>query len=131
MLRASQKAAMASLFSAPRRRNAVVLICSSREAFAMEAIASASFRATTGPWMTRFIGSRGELLEDVLDGGGALLPGGKLGIDAQLFGAGEPRVAALLADELDHLGGVERRGLGEIKLHRLLRGGAPRDPQRA
>src|SRR3954470_11094135 len=64
--------------------------------------------------------SRGELPEDVLHRGGALLPGRQLGIDAQLLGTGEAGMAALLADELDDLGAVERRVLHELELHRLV-----------
>src|SRR5437764_7736804 len=110
MLRASQNAAMASSFLACLSRNAPLAMGSTPEALAMAATVSTSLPCRPGAWMTRFIaGSRGELLEDVPDGGGALLPGGKLGVDAQLLRAGEPGVAAVLADELDHLGGIERR----------------------
>src|SRR3977135_4427606 len=66
-------------------------------------------------------GSGGELLEDVAHRLGALLPGGKLGVDAQAVGAGEARAAAFAPDEIDHLGAVERRVLDELQLHRLVR----------
>jgi len=36
--------------------------------------------------------------------------------------AGEARGAAFLADEVEHLGGVERRVFHELQLHRLVRG---------
>src|SRR3954453_18190522 len=64
--------------------------------------------------------SGGKLPEDVLHRGGALLPGGQLGVDAKLLGTGEAGMAALLADEIDHLGAVERRVLHELELHRLV-----------
>src|SRR5580765_9057212 len=74
--------------------------------------------------------SHGELLQDVLHRGGALLPGGELGVDAQLLGAGEAGMATLLADEVDRLGAVERRVLHELELHRLVGGVDPRHAER-
>src|ERR1043166_1650917 len=74
--------------------------------------------------------SGGELLQDVLHRRGALLPGRQLGLDAQLLGAGEAGVAAFLADEVDHLGAVERRVLDELELHRLVRDIDPRHAER-
>src|SRR3954447_25360598 len=64
--------------------------------------------------------SGGKLPEDVLHRGGALLPGGQLGVDAQLLWTGEAGMATLLADELDDLRAVERRVLHELELHRLV-----------
>src|SRR4051812_50030993 len=61
--------------------------------------------------------SGGKLPEDVLHRGGALLPGGQLGVDAKFLRTGKAGMAALLADELDDLRAVERRGLHELGPH--------------
>src|SRR5918992_4981554 len=139
---------MASSFVAAINRNAVAPIGSIRDAPAMLATASTSLRSKAGACRTRFINrknrdrpgsvpllglgpvSRGELLEDVLHRRGALLPGGELGVDPQLLGAGEPRVAALLADEVDDLAAIKRRVLHELQLHRVVRRVHARDTKR-
>src|SRR5688572_11996540 len=131
MRRAAHKAAIPSFFIASTRRKACGARLRTARGFARSESASRSPGASPGPCTTRFTPpSRSELLQDVRHRLDALLPGGELGLDAQLLRPGEAGLAALAADVVDHLGGVERRVLHEMQLHRLVRGVDARPAER-
>src|SRR5690242_19441752 len=110
---------MPSAGAALRMRQARSAICSSVAEPASRASSCACMTVIAGPCATRFM-LGGELQQDILHRLRALRPGRNLGLDAQPLRAGEPRGAAFLADEIDHLAAVERRVLDELELHRLV-----------
>src|SRR5690349_9179043 len=101
---------MASAGAALRMRQTCSAIFSSVAEPASRASSCACAALIAGPCATRFT-LGGELPQDVLHRLGAFGPGRDLGLDAQAVRTGEPRGAALLADEVDHLAAVERRVL--------------------
>src|SRR5258706_5676954 len=136
----SQYGAMESAGAALRIRHAPSLISSSVEEPARRASAFACSAVIAGPWPIRFTVLNekngvcphlsGELQQDVLHRLRAFLPGGELDVDAQAVGAGEAGGAAFLADEVEHLAAVERRGLYQMPLPRPLPGVDPRGAAR-